>query len=146
MHDVGKVGLPDKVLNKPGKLDNEEWQIMKGHSLKGWDILNGNPNSTFQMAANLALDHHERWDGNGYPNGKTAEEISVESRITALADVFDALCSVRCYKDSWSIDDAKTEIIRCCGTQFDPSLVEVFDTHFDQFRAILKTHPDHAHN
>ena len=144
LHDVGKVGIPDKVLNKPGKLDSDEWETMKTHSLKGWEILNGNPNSTFQMAATLALDHHERWDGNGYPNGKVADEISLEGRITALADVFDALCSKRCYKDSWSIEDAKAEVIRCSGSQFDPSLVDVFDTHFEQFAEILKTHPDHA--
>ncbi len=144
LHDVGKVGIPDNVLNKPGKLDSAEWEIMKTHSQKGWEILNGNPNSTFQMAANLALDHHERWDGNGYPNGKATDEISLEGRITALADVFDALCSSRCYKDSWSIEDAKAEIIRCSGSQFDPNLVDVFETHFDQFEEILKTHPDHV--
>ncbi|MBM7072779.1 DUF3369 domain-containing protein [Shewanella sp. 202IG2-18] len=143
LHDVGKVGIPDKILNKPEKLDSEEWNVMKTHSQKGWEILSGNQNSTFQMAANLALDHHERWDGAGYPNGKANSDISLEGRITSLADVFDALCSKRCYKDSWSILDAKAEIMRCSGTQFDPNLVEVFDTHFEQFAGILKTHPDH---
>ncbi|RLV59757.1 DUF3369 domain-containing protein [Parashewanella curva] len=142
LHDVGKVGVPDSVLNKPGKLTAEEWQTMQQHAEKGWEILSGNHNSTFQMAANLARDHHERWDGTGYPNAKAGSDISIEGRITALADVFDALCSKRCYKPAWTVEDAKQEIINCRGTYFDPELVTVFEQHFDKFRWILEAHPD----
>ena len=96
LHDIGKVGVPDRVLNKPSKLDSDEWEEMKLHTINGWKVLKDNNNSIIDMGANLALDHHERWDGTGYPNGKKENEISLEGRITAIADVFDALCSKRC--------------------------------------------------
>jgi response regulator RpfG family c-di-GMP phosphodiesterase len=142
LHDVGKVGVPDLILNKPAKLDADEWEIMKQHTTKGWEILKGTANPVIDMAANIAIDHHERWDGAGYPHAKKQQEISLEGRITAIADVFDALCCRRCYKEPWSMDDAKAEIIKGAGNHFDPNLVALFEAHFNDFKQIYLDRPE----
>lgn len=142
LHDIGKVGVPDLILKKEGKLTAEEWQEMQLHVIKGSDILEGLDNAIIKMASSLVMDHHEKWDGNGYPNGKKEYEISIEGRITAIADVFDALCSKRCYKEAWSVADAKQEIINCSGSHFDPHLVTLFVDNFDSFMDIYALHPD----
>ncbi|MCP4324514.1 MAG: DUF3369 domain-containing protein [Psychromonas sp.] len=142
LHDVGKVGIPDHLLKKEGPLSDEEWLEMKQHVLKGWDILQGLDNAIIKMASNIVLDHHEKWDGSGYPNGKAELNISLEGRITAIADVFDALCSKRCYKEAWLLADAKNEIENCAGRQFDPDLCQLFVDNFQLFADIYNQHPD----
>ena len=144
LHDVGKVGVPDSILNKEGKLNADEWQQMQEHVIKGWEILQGQDNAIIKMAADVALDHHEKWDGSGYPNGKKQHEISLVGRITAIADVFDALCSKRCYKEAWALEDAKQEIISLSGSHLDPHLTSLFIDNFALFREIYDLHPDYV--
>lgn len=126
MHDIGKIGIPDEILLKPGSLSPEEWEKMKTHTLKGVDILAGSTFEMIQMAEEIALTHHERWDGSGYPQGLIGEEIPLAGRITAICDVFDALISDRPYKKAWTVEKAIKQIIIESGTHFDPDLVEVF--------------------
>ena len=126
MHDVGKVGIPDSVLLKPGKLTPEEWHIMQSHTTIGAKLLSGSRSEVVQLAERIALMHHEKWDGSGYPNALTEEEIPIEARICTICDVYDALVSARPYKEAWTSGDALTEIERLSGTAFDPSLVPVF--------------------
>ncbi len=142
LHDIGKVGVPDHILKKEGKLDADEWEQIQLHVIKGWDILQGQDNSIIKMASNLVLDHHEKWDGSGYPNGKKQHEISLEGRITAIADVFDALCNKRCYKEAWPLEDARQEIINSSGNHFDPHLTSLFIDNFEIFAEICVQHPD----
>jgi len=142
LHDVGKVGVPDHILKKQGRLNAEEWTLMKEHVIKGWEILNGIDNSIIKMAAKLALDHHEMWDGSGYPNGKKQQEISIEGRITALADVFDALSSKRVYKDAWPLDEVKESINALSGNHLDPHLVTLFVDNYELFTKIKQSYPD----
>jgi hypothetical protein len=126
MHDVGKIGIPDRVLLKPGPLDPDEWEIMKTHARIGADILSGSKVPLLQMAEQIALTHHEKWDGSGYPRGLAGEEIPLVGRICAICDVFDALTSKRPYKDAWPLDVALEEIRSQSGQHFDPHLVELF--------------------
>lgn len=126
MHDIGKIGIPDAVLLKPGKLNAEEWQIMQQHASIGAELLDGDDSDLLQMARDIAQTHHEKWDGSGYPQGLTGEEIPLSGRIAALADVFDALLSDRPYKKAWSIADAVDFIESNSGKHFDPRLVELF--------------------
>lgn len=126
MHDIGKIGIPDHILLKPGKFEPEEWEIMKTHAQIGADILAEDDSDLLRMAREIALTHHEKWDGSGYPNGLRGEAIPLVGRITALADVFDALTSVRPYKKAWSVEDAVSLIQSESGKHFDPSLVEHF--------------------
>ncbi|MCI5221775.1 MAG: response regulator [Candidatus Electrothrix sp. AR4] len=126
MHDTGKIGIPDAILKKPGRFDLEEWKIMKKHSKIGHGILSNSDTQLFRLAAEIALRHHEKWDGSGYPNGLAGEAIPEAARIVALADVFDALTSKRAYKKAWTMEDAVSEIVQCSGTHFDPRLVQVF--------------------
>lgn len=136
MHDVGKIGVPDSVLLKPGKLNPEEWEIMQAHAEMGADIIGGSQNTPlFQIAMNIALQHHERWDGTGYPKGLREQEISLEGRIAAIADVFDALVSARPYKNAWSIDEAFAHIKEQSGKHFDPELAQ----HFLKLRPQIKS-------
>lgn len=127
LHDVGKVGIPDAILNKPGELDPDEIDSMRRHAAIGAQILEGGDSFLIQMAEEIAHCHHERWDGTGYPRRLGGEEIPLSARITAVADVFDALCSERSYKRAWSTDEARAEILRCAGTQFDPDCVAAFE-------------------
>lgn len=133
MHDIGKVGIPDAILNKPGRFDEAERSIMNTHAHLGYEMLKHSNRPLLQMAAIVAKEHHEKWDGTGYPEGKKAEEIHIYGRITALADVFDALGSARVYKPAWN--DAKIfELFRAeRGKHFDPKLIDIFFEHLDAF-------------
>ena len=128
LHDIGKMGIPDSILLKPGPLTDDEWKIMKAHTTFGFQILNAeNNNALMEMARIIALSHHEKWDGSGYPNGLKREKIPIEARIAALSDVFDALTSERPYKQAWSVEKAVFEINRQRDKLFDPRLVDVFN-------------------
>ena len=133
MHDIGKVGIPDRVLLKPGKLDEEEWEIMKKHTIYGYEILKGGDSELLKVASLVALEHHEKWDGTGYPYKKKGKEISIYGRMTSLADVFDALTSKRPYKDAWSIDRTVEYIKDNREKQFDPELVDIFVDKLQDF-------------
>jgi CHASE2 domain-containing sensor protein len=126
LHDVGKIGIPDRVLLKPGKLDAEEWAVMQTHAAIGASMLSGSPSPLVQLGEEIARTHHERWDGSGYPAGLRGEEIPLAGRIVAICDVFDALRSKRPYKDAWTLDEALAEIARLRGTHFDPELTDLF--------------------
>ena len=126
MHDVGKIGIPDKILLKKGKLTKEEFDIIKTHPTIGYKILFDPDSELLKIAANIARDHHEKWNGTGYPMGKKEEEISIEGRIVAIADVFDALVSKRPYKQPFSFDKAMEIIKEGKGKHFDPILTEIF--------------------
>ena len=126
MHDVGKIGISDAILNKPGKLTEEEYGVMKTHPLIGAKIIGEDSSELLKIARIVALTHHEKWDGSGYPNGLSGENIPIEGRIVAIADVFDALTSVRPYKKAWSVDDALNFLSEQAGSHFDPSLVALF--------------------
>ena len=128
LHDIGKLGVPDYVLLKHGRLTGEEREIMKLHTIRGADILAGSESPLLQLGEMIARTHHERWDGTGYPLGTAGEEIPLPGRICAIADVFDALVSVRRYKAGWSLDAALDEFRAQSGRQFDPRLVEIFLT------------------
>jgi putative two-component system response regulator len=126
LHDVGKVGIPDDILTKPGPLTADEWTTMRTHTTIGGDILAGSASKLVQLSETIALTHHEHWDGGGYPVGLRGEEIPLAGRICAVCDVFDALLSARPYKDPWPFDRAIAEIERLSGTKFDPGLVAAF--------------------
>jgi putative two-component system response regulator len=127
MHDVGKIGIPDKVLLKPGKLDHEERQIMKSHTTIGGEILSGRNSEMLKLAEIIARTHHEKFDGSGYPKGLKGEEIPVASQIVALCDGFDALTSTRPYKKAWSAEETVNHINNKSGRHFNPKLVPVFN-------------------
>jgi putative two-component system response regulator len=126
VHDIGKVSVPDAVLLKSGPLTVEEFEIMKTHTTVGNQILAGSSSPLFQLASEIAISHHEWWDGSGYPYGHRAESIALSGRIVALADVFDALCSRRAYKRAWPMGEAARFIISGRGAQFEPDLVDSF--------------------
>jgi len=128
MHDVGKLGIPDRILLKPGRLTTDEFTVMKGHAEIGYRILVGSDAMPLKMAATIAYTHHEKWDGNGYPRGLKGEEIPLFGRIAAIADVFDALTSARPYKPAWALEDALQLMRTNRGSHFDPSLVDAFFT------------------
>lgn len=136
MHDVGKIGIPDAILQKPGKLDDAEWQIMQKHPEIGAQIIGEHDASMLQMARRIALGHHEKWDGSGYPAGLAGTDIPIEARIVAIADVFDALTSVRPYKQAWSVEDAVNLIREQSGRHFDPALVDCFLRRLDEINLI----------
>jgi len=142
MHDIGKVGIPDAILHKPGKLDPQQYEVMKTHAALGFGILKNLDQPLVQLAARIALEHHEHYDGEGYPNGLKGEEISIEGRIVAVADVVDALGHSRIYKTAW--DDARIrayfEAQR--GRQFDPTLVDLLLAHWDEIVAIRQRYQD----
>ena len=142
MHDIGKLMIPEEILDKPDKLTDEEYAIMKSHVLYGEALLSKCPGEIMQIAKTIALQHHERWDGSGYL-GMKGEEIAYISRLMAVCDVFDALTSERYYKGGWSLEDTYNEIVKNSGTQFDPDVVELFKEHFVEFEMILKSLPDH---
>ncbi len=128
MHDVGKIGIPDAILLKPGKLDPHEWEIMKTHATIGADILENDDFSLLRLAREIALNHHEKWDGSGYPHGLAGDAIPQSGRIVAVADVFDALTSSRPYKSAWSVEDSVAYVMDNVGKHFDPEVV----LHFQQ--------------
>ena len=126
MHDVGKIGIPDAVLRKPGPLDAAEWDTMRRHPEIGAEIIGDHPSGLLQLAREIALAHHEKWDGSGYPRGLAGEAIPLSARIVAIADVFDALTTRRPYKEPWPVQDALDHIAAQAGKHFDPALVALF--------------------
>jgi putative two-component system response regulator len=126
LHDIGKIGVPDAILLKPGRLTREEFSVMQTHTTIGARILGGSEVPLLQLAEEIALCHHERWDGGGYPRGLAGSDISLAGRIVAVADTFDALVYDRRYKLAWSVEDAVAELVRERGRQFDPELVDAF--------------------
>jgi putative two-component system response regulator len=146
MHDIGKIGVPDAILQKPSALTEDEWVTMKKHTTMGAAILKGSTVPFIQMGARIAIGHHEKWDGSGYPKGLRAREINLEARITALVDVYDAVSNRRHYKEPWP-EDKVVELIRDgSGVHFDPYLVDLFLRNLDRFRTILTANPDEAHD
>lgn len=142
LHDLGKVATPDAVLNKPGKLSPDEWAIMQQHAQVGYDILANSKRPILRMAASIALTHHEYWDGSGYPNAIAGNAIPIEGRITALADVFDALGSTRCYKSPWNESAIKNFLKEHSGKQFEPKLVSILLSKWEEFTDIRRSYPD----
>ena len=142
MHDIGKIGIPDRVLLKPGKLDAEEWEIMQSHVTIGGEILSGSDSKLMVTARNIALSHHEKWDGSGYPNGTSGEDIPIEGRICAICDVFDALTSERPYKEAWPIEKAMNLIREESGRHFDPTLTILFENILDDILYYRNQHID----
>ena len=132
MHDVGKLGTPDLILLKPGRLTPEEMEIMKQHTSIGHEILKDSASPVLRLAAEIALSHHERFDGGGYPNGLVGESIPLTGRIVAVADVFDALTSERPYKRAWTLEDARRFLLTGSGSHFDPSCVDAFFDAWDE--------------
>jgi len=126
MHDIGKIGIPDQILLKPGPLTPEEWAVMKRHPSIGAEIIGEHPSSLLRLARQIALCHHEKWDGSGYPQGLQGERIPIEARIVAVADVFDALTTARPYKHAWPVEEAIARLQADAGKHFDPTLVELF--------------------
>jgi putative two-component system response regulator len=142
MHDIGKIGIPDKILLKPGKLNAEEWEVMKKHTTIGADILKGSNIGFVRMGESIALTHHEKWDGSGYPYGLKGRRIPLAGRIVALADVFDAMTSKRPYKEAFSIEKANRIILEERGRHFDPDVVEAFFSVQDAILRIKKSYQD----
>ena len=136
IHDIGKIGIPDFILNKPGKLSNEEFEIMKTHTTIGASILQNSKSEILRIGEIIALSHHEKWNGTGYPYGLKGKEIPLEGRIAAIADVFDALTSKRQYKDAFSVETACGIIESERGVSFDPKLADIFFKYLDEFLEI----------
>ncbi|WGV98762.1 HD domain-containing protein [Vibrio sp. YMD68] len=142
MHDVGKIGISEAILEKPGKLDNKEWGVMKTHTSIGYEMLSKSEGELFSLAAFVAHEHHERWDGKGYPNALFGENIHVFARLTSLADVFDALLSRRCYKEPWEMVDVIALFEEEAGKQFDPTMSSLLLHNIDDFIALRSCYPD----
>ena len=150
LHDIGKVGIPDTILQKPGPLNEAEWTVMKTHSKLGSDAIERaeqdarQPVAFLQVAKEIAHWHHERWDGSGYPDGLAGEAIPVSARIMALADVFDALVTPRPYKHAMTLEEVRKTIEAGRGSHFDPDMADAFLAHFERFAAIAQGHLDHV--
>ena len=142
MHDVGKIGIPDGILLKKGSLSGPEWEIMKTHAVIGGDILDDANSDLLNLAREIALTHHEKWDGSGYPMGLSGAAIPMSGRVVAVADVFDALTSQRPYKEAWTIDACVDHIRRHSGAHFDPELVRHFEQLLPDFLAIREQFPE----
>jgi len=142
LHDIGKIGIPDNILLKPGKLTPPEWTIMKTHTTIGGELLDGSGSKLLTLAKEIALTHHERWDGLGYPNGLKEEKIPLIGRICGLCDVFDALTTKRVYKNAWPVEEAIEEINREDGSHFDPKVVKAFNEILSQILKIKNRYED----
>ena len=142
MHDIGKIGIPDAILNKPAKFTPEEFEIMKNHAVIGYNMLQGSDRKLLKTSATIAYEHHEKWDGSGYPRGLKGQDIHIYGRITAIADVFDALGSDRCYKKAWELDRILNLFKEEKGRHFDPVLIDLFFENLDKFLAIRDTYKD----
>lgn len=142
MHDIGKIGIRDAILLKPGKLTPEEFEIMKTHVTIGADMLDGDGSELLKLARTIALAHHEKWDGSGYPNGLAREDIPLAGRIVAVADVFDALTSSRPYKKAWPVDEAVAFVKENAGKHFDPEVVTHFLLRLPEILAIIERNAD----
>jgi len=140
MHDVGKIGIPDRILSKPGKLEPDEWEVMMTHASIGGKIIGDHDNDLMLMAKSVALTHHEKWNGKGYPNRLYGENIPIEGRIAAIADVFDALTSKRPYKEAWPVEKAFEVLLKERGEHFDPKLVEIFFSNIEEIISIKEQH------
>lgn len=136
LHDIGKIGIPDRVLLKPGRLDEAEWAIMKTHSRIGEQLLAGSGLALLDLASEIAGTHHEKWDGSGYPQGLTGESIPISGRIVAICDVFDALLSTRPYKQPWKLEDVLSYLEQIAGSHLDPGLTRLFVDNVDRMLAI----------
>lgn len=136
MHDTGKIGIPDSILKAPRKLTTEEWELMKQHPIIGANILGKSQAPLFQLAAEISLGHHEKWNGSGYPNELKGDEIPLSARIVAIADVFDALTMERPYKKAWTIEEAYQFMRENAGIHFDPELVERFISQDEEIKAV----------
>lgn len=142
LHDIGKIGIPDSILLKPGKLSSEEFAVMKKHTEIGGEILKNANSKVLQVAEQVALSHHEKWNGTGYPRGLSGEAIPLMGRITAVADVFDALTMKRCYKPAFSLDTSVNIILEGRGAHFDPGIVDVFVSHLHDFVRIHREYSE----
>ncbi len=146
LHDIGKIGIPDSILQKPGKLTENEWEIMKTHTTIGAELLDGSDSEFLKIAQEIALTHHEKWDGTGYPGGLKGEAIPLVGRICGLCDVFDALTSARPYKKAWSSEEAIEEIQKGGGTHFDSKLLEAFMEISSQIQELKEKYHDPRNN
>jgi putative two-component system response regulator len=144
MHDIGKIGTPDYVLLKPGKLDAAEWAIMQQHAAIGAEILGDHDDPLLAMARSIAASHHEKWDGSGYPQGLVGQDIPLAARIVAIADVFDALTSVRPYKAAWSVERARQTIVDDAGKHFDPELIQAFLKALPDMLEVMDCYVEHS--
>jgi response regulator RpfG family c-di-GMP phosphodiesterase len=142
LHDIGKVSIPDRILNKPGRLDGEEWELMKQHAQLGHALLWHPSLAVLRAGAEIARTHHERWDGSGYPRGLAGEQIPMSGRIVALVDVFDALLARRSYKEPWPMEAVVKELRSLRGSHFDPRLTDLLLNHSARFHEIFISHPD----
>jgi len=144
LHDIGKVGIPDQILRKPGKLTPEEYEIIKGHSMMGWEAIESaerevdRPAEFLRFAKEIARHHHEKWDGSGYPDGLAGPDIPLPARLMALADAFDAMMSWRSYRDALSFEEARKRIRLARGSHFDPAIVDAFEVVAEQMAAIAR--------
>ena len=141
LHDIGKLGIPDRVLNKPGRLDEREWEVVQSHARLGYELLSRSQRRILQLGAQIAHEHHERWDGQGYPRGLAGTQIGLPGRIVAIADVLDTLVSRRCYKEAWALDDALAFIAEQAGQRFDPELVALLLERKEAVRALYERMP-----
>jgi putative two-component system response regulator len=146
MHDIGKIGISDHILLKPGRLDTAEWEIMKTHTLIGGEIIGEHDSDLLRLARSVALTHHEKWDGSGYPLGLAGAAIPLEGRVVSIADVYDALTSERPYKRAWSSDDALAYIQSESGKSFDPALIPAFLQQIEQVQEIGARFSDSKQN
>ena len=142
MHDIGKIGVPDRILQKPGQLDADEWVLMKDHTTIGAKILQHSQVPFIRMGAKIAVCHHEKWDGTGYPRGLRSLQIPLEARITTLVDIYDALSQRRCYKEAWPEEQVVAFLVAHRGIHLDPELTDLFLGHLPLFREIRESHPD----
>lgn len=142
MHDIGKVGIADRILLKPGRLTPEEFEVMKQHAEIGYQLLAGSASRTLRLGAEIARGHHEKWDGSGYPMGLQGTAIPVFSRIVAVADVFDALTSERPYKAAWTLEEARDHLLAGSGTHFDPQVVQAFEDSWNDVLVVRERYQD----
>ena len=142
MHDIGKIATPDAILLKPGKLTAEEWTEMQRHPDIGFHLLKGSERPILRAAAIIAYQHHEKYDGSGYPQGLRGEEIHIYARIVAVADVFDALTHARCYKPAWTLDESLTNLRDLKGTHLDPLIVDLLITNLEKAKSIFSEYPE----
>lgn len=145
LHDIGKIGVPDTILLKPGALSDDEFEVMKRHTVLGAEMLADGHSPVIKLGAEIALTHHERWDGTGYPTGVSGKEIPLPGRITAVADVFDALTSDRVYREAWPIERAVDQMSQDRARHFDPDILDLFVASVDDVHEIRATYPDHLH-
>ena len=139
LHDIGKIAIADSILHKPGKLTSEEFDIMKTHTTEGYNILKSSSRPALQVAATIAYQHHERWNGKGYPKGLSGEDIHPSARIVALADVVDALGHKRCYKDAWTIEEIIDLVKSERGEHFEPRVVDAFMDNIELYENMYRT-------